>query len=171
MDFLTIVKIAKLAYDSVTYLCKDDYSYDNQTSHSYYESLDIAKNYLDGIKDKRPSEVNLIIHSACIHLERAYTTGFCPDAKKMNDLILSIIRLHYVLEDDYSVIKYWADKICPCTKPDKELMEYLDFGDFFDLVYDYDEFEREKEEQLTKDLDEKVQDIIIDANSNWGGFP
>ena len=61
MDFYTLIKIAKLAYDGVTYLCKDDYSYDKQNAHSYNESLNIAKNYLDGIKDKRPSEVNSII--------------------------------------------------------------------------------------------------------------
>ena len=171
MEFSTLVKIAKLAYDSVTYLCKDDYCYDTQNAHSYYESLNIAKNYLDGIKDKRPSEVDLIIRSACQHLETAYATGFYPDIEEKNDLILSIIRLHYVLNDDYSVIKYWADNICPCSKPDKELMEYLDYGDFFDLVYDYEDYERENEEQWIKDLDEKVEDIINDANSNWGGFP
>lgn len=50
-------------------------------------------------------------------------------------------------------------------------MEYLDYGDFFDLVYDYEDYERENEEQWIKDLDEKVEDIINDANSNWGGFP
>ena len=168
MDLITV---AKLVYASVTYLCKDNNSFDNQKSHSYYESINIAKNYLDGIQNKHPSEVNSVIRSACQHLETAYATGFCPDIEEKNDLVLNIIRLHHVLEDDYSVIKYWADKICPCSKPDKELMEYLDFGDYSDLVYDYDEYEREKEEEWAKDLDEKVQDMIDYANSNWGGFP
>lgn len=171
MDFITVVKIAKLAYDGVNYLCKDDYGYDKQKSHSYYESLNIAKNYLDGIKDKSPSEVNLIIRSACQHLETAYATGFCHDIDEKNDLILNIIRLHYVLNDDYSVIKYWADNICPCSEPDKELMQYLSPDDFYDLIDDYYDFEKEKEEQYLKDLDEKVQDMIDYANSNWGGFP
>jgi hypothetical protein len=171
MEFWTVVKIAKLAYDCVTNLRKDDYTYVNHTSHSYYESLDIARNYLDGIKDQRPSEVYSIIRSACQHLETAYATRFCHNIDEENDLILNIIRLHHVLEDDYSVIKYWAGKICPCSKPDKELMKYLSSGDYLELVFDYDEYEREKEEQWTMDMDKKVQDMIDYAKSNWGGFP
>lgn len=171
MDFITIIRVAKLAYNSVTYLCKDNNSYDSQKSHIYYESLNIAKNYLDRIKDRRPPEVNLIIRSACQHLETAYATGFYPNIEENNDLILNIIRLHHVLNDDYSIIKYWVDKICPCSKPDKELMKYLKYDDFIDLVDDYYDYEREIEEQRTKDLDEKVQDMINYANSNWGGFP
>ena len=32
MEFSTVVKIAKLAYDVVIYLCKDKNSYDNHTT-------------------------------------------------------------------------------------------------------------------------------------------
>lgn len=173
MEFYSVVKIAKLVYVGVTYLCKDDYSYDHQKSHCYYESLNIAKNYLDGIKDKRPTEVNSIIRSACQHLETAYATGYRSDTKEMNDLILSIIRLHYVLDDDYSVIQFWTKQIWRALEPDEELKKYIKEDDFQSLKYNHWDYERELREtwEAERESREEIQDLLDYANSNWGGFP
>lgn len=174
MDILSVIKIAKLVYDGVLYLCKNTYSYDNsEKSHSYFESLNIANNYLEGIKDKRPSEVNPIIRSACQHLETAFATGYRSETKEMNDLILSIIRLHYVLEDDYSVIQFWTKKIWRALEPDEELKKYVKQEDFRSLKNNHWEYEKEESDawESERESRETIQDIIDYANSNWGGFP
>ena len=171
MDSITAVKIAKIVIDGIRYLQKsNDHSWDGNNS-IYYDSLNIANNYLDCIKDKEPRKVEPIMRSACQHLETAFASGHLSSPEDKNKLILSIIRLHHTLGDDYSIIKTWAGKICPCSEPDKELKHYLASNDLIDLIDDYYDFEREKEEQLIRDYDEKVQDEIDYANSNWGGFP
>lgn len=173
MDLFAIIKIAKLVKEGITYLCKNEYDYESSKAHVYYESLNIANNYLEVVKDKHPSEVNSIIRSACQHLETAFATGYRSETTEMNDLILSIIRLHFVLEDDYSVINFWTKKIWRALEPDEELKRYIKEEDFQSLKNNHWKYEKEMREawESERESREAIQDIIDYANSNWGGFP
>ena len=165
--------LISLSLKFVGYLVREALENSNQESnhvlHDLYEnSLELAENYLKMTDNQE--ENRQFVQMALNHLETAYSTKYTKNTQEENDLILSIIRLHHVLQSPYSVIRIWSEKFSSAGKVNDEIKDYLTPDDYGCLIARLNGFDEDIEDDLEeirfkKKLNMPIADGVAFRNS------